>query len=332
MHSFLKKGWRRLGARPLLVPSRKIGEVGTVATILVVDDDAALVRSVAEALIAAGHTCQGFHSAEAAYGALDRTVDLLILDIMMPGLSGFELCRRVRASADCFTLPILFLSAIDTEEEIAHGLDQGANDFLTKPVPMPELLRRVESLLVTQSRDALTDTQTALPGSRGIKLELQRLINRNADFDAVYVEFLNLAQYGRVAGAEERGRAVRHLSRMVTLGGQGMPEGFFHAGHLGGGHFLCLTPLDQSERFAKQLHRRWREHVPRLLDTVEGGKTDTAATALDTVVCTLRSAAGEFLSARDVLENLNHIRQPALRAGPGVYMERRLKGEDRAEL
>lgn len=298
-----------------------------MAAILVVDDDPALIRSVGEALAATGHTCRGFHSAEAAYGALDGKVDLLILDIMMPGVSGFELCRRVRASADWFAIPILFLSAIDTEEEIAHGLAQGADDYLTKPFAMPLLIRRVEALLSTHNRDGLRDSQTEMPGPHGIKRELQRIINRVEAFDAAYVEMARLAEFGRVAGVEERGRAVRHLARMIALGGREIQGDFFHAGHLGGGHFLCLAPPGGIDRFAKHLHLRWREHVPRLLETVPGTQSEAVAAALDTLVCTLRAPAGAFKSAREVLENLNHIRQGAAAAGPGVHTERRVPGE-----
>ena len=80
--------------------------------------------------------------------ALEVTYDLLILDILLPGMSGLEVCRRVRAQE--VAIPILFLSALGEVEQRVHGLDQGADDYLTKPFAFSELEARVRALLKRQ--------------------------------------------------------------------------------------------------------------------------------------------------------------------------------------
>lgn len=80
--------------------------------------------------------------------ALEVTYDLLILDILLPGMSGLEVCRRVRAQE--VAIPILFLSALGEVEQRVHGLDQGADDYLTKPFAFSELEARVRALLRRQ--------------------------------------------------------------------------------------------------------------------------------------------------------------------------------------
>ncbi|HEY3992272.1 MAG TPA: response regulator transcription factor [Ktedonobacteraceae bacterium] len=111
--------------------------------------------------------------------ALDVTYDLLILDILLPGLSGLEVCRQVREQS--LAMPILFLSALSEVEQRVHGLDQGADDYLAKPFAFSELEARVRALLrrnqqpkdpVLRFLDLTLDTRTreARRGDRLITL------------------------------------------------------------------------------------------------------------------------------------------------------------------
>lgn len=299
-----------------------------MASILLVDDDAALVHAVAKALAGAGHECRLAYSAQEALDVLDATTDLIILDIMMPGVSGFEVCRRVRADATLFTLPILFVSAIDSDEEIAHGLAQGADDYVTKPFQMAALLKRVEALLGQSGKAGLQDAQTDLPGPKAMKLEVQRRLNRLESFEAVYVELLGLIEYGRVAGPEERGRALRHLGRILTLCGAETDSEDFMAGHLGGGHFVCLTPPGAAAAFARRAYNHWSGHAPRLIESVKGANTGKQALMLEALLCTMPCFPRRFASARDLFDTLNQIRAGALTLGAGVYEDRRIRPQD----
>lgn len=117
-----------------------------MASILIVEDDRTIRLGLRENLAYEGHTV-----VEAARGddALERLAamkpDLLILDVMLPGLSGFEVCRRIRKTHR--RLPILILTARTEEVDKVMGLDLGADDYLTKPFSLPELLARVRALL-----------------------------------------------------------------------------------------------------------------------------------------------------------------------------------------
>src|SRR4030081_1861494 len=88
----------------------------------------------------------------------ERHPDLVLLDVMIPGLDGFEVCRRVRSQPELAGLPILLLTALDQVEDLAAGLEAGANDFLAKPFNEVELTARVRSLLRTKMlQDRLAD-------------------------------------------------------------------------------------------------------------------------------------------------------------------------------
>jgi len=115
------------------------------ARVLVVDDDPNILS-----LLRRGLSFEGYQVATAADGvaalavARDELPDLIVLDVMMPGLDGLEVCRRLRAGAD---VPILMLTARDTVPDRVAGLDAGADDYLVKPFAFDELLARVRALL-----------------------------------------------------------------------------------------------------------------------------------------------------------------------------------------
>lgn len=120
--------------------------------ILVVDDDASIRLLVSDVLTDRGHTVTAVPSGEEAVRRLEEeSFDLILLDIMMKGMDGLEVCRRVRDRVEC---PILFLSAKDSSRDIVEGLGLGADDYLTKPFELEVLAARVEAHLRRQLRSA----------------------------------------------------------------------------------------------------------------------------------------------------------------------------------
>jgi DNA-binding response OmpR family regulator len=119
--------------------------------ILVVEDETPIAEAVAYALRGAGYdvdlAADGEAGLEAARG---RPFDLMVLDVMLPGLSGLDLCRALRAESD---MPIVMLTARDTEHDVVNGLEIGADDYVTKPFSVAELVSRVRSLLRRRDLD-----------------------------------------------------------------------------------------------------------------------------------------------------------------------------------
>src|SRR5713226_6868693 len=114
--------------------------------VLVVDDDPDVREAVETALELEGHTVMTAADGLAALKRLGQAeFDAVVLDVLMPNLDGFEVCRRLRAAGN--RTPILILTARDSEEDTIRGLDLGADDYLVKPFALAELLARVRALL-----------------------------------------------------------------------------------------------------------------------------------------------------------------------------------------
>jgi class 3 adenylate cyclase len=128
------------------------GERVAAAKILVVDDVALNVKLLADLLGAKGYrTCTAASGPEALATLGAEQPDLVLLDVMLPGMSGYEVCAAIRADPAHAMLPVVLVTALDPAAERAKGLDAGADDFLSKPVSQAELLARVRSLLRIKS-------------------------------------------------------------------------------------------------------------------------------------------------------------------------------------
>jgi two-component system alkaline phosphatase synthesis response regulator PhoP len=124
-----------------------------VANILVAEDDPKQAELVRRYAVAEGHEVTVVGDGRAAVDAVRRRVpDLLVLDVMMPGIDGLDVCRILRADPATDDVPILMLTARATEDDLLHGLDLGADDYLTKPYSPRELMARARSLLRRQRR------------------------------------------------------------------------------------------------------------------------------------------------------------------------------------
>jgi len=123
-----------------------------MARILVVEDEPTLADAVSYALRGEGHDVEAVGSGEEALDAARRRpFDVLVLDLMLPGVSGIEISRRLRGES---AIPILMLTARDAEVDRVLGLEAGADDYVTKPFSMTELLARVRAILRRRELDA----------------------------------------------------------------------------------------------------------------------------------------------------------------------------------
>ncbi len=123
------------------------------ASLLIVEDDGSLAAGLARALGLEGYAVDHLETGEAALARIaEATFDLVVLDIGLPGIDGFEVLRRLRLAGHA--MPVLVLTARDAVGDRVHGLDLGADDYMTKPFALPELAARVRALIRRGQADA----------------------------------------------------------------------------------------------------------------------------------------------------------------------------------
>src|SRR5215467_2712045 len=155
----------------------------TPARILVVDDLPQNVKLLADLLGAKGFSVITASSGpEGLLKVEQESPDLVLLDVMMPGMSGYEVCKKIRENPNTGILPVVMVTSLDPTQERIRGLEAGADDFLTKPVNQPELLARVRSLVRVKQLYDTVQTQAAELAELNKTLE-QRVTDQVAQLD-----------------------------------------------------------------------------------------------------------------------------------------------------
>lgn len=124
-------------------------------TLLVVDDEPLNLQILKQILLRQGYTVQtALNGREALQQIQSQAPDLVLLDIVMPDLSGMEVLKEIRKSHSAITLPVIMLTAKGESEDIVEALNHGANEYITKPVDIPGVLSKIQGLLVSKKEEA----------------------------------------------------------------------------------------------------------------------------------------------------------------------------------
>jgi len=236
---------------------------------------------------------------------------IIVLDIMLPDMDGYDVCRNLRSNLRTSHVPIIFLTQKDERSDKIHGLELGADDYITKPFDLEELKLRVKSAISRATMQSLTNPTTGLPGGRLIEDQLRQVM-RQDDWAIVYVglrgfEDFNEA-YGFVAGEE----VLRFLAMVLgkTVDEVGTANDFI--GHVGGDDFIVITSKETIDPLVEQLreafqegigtHYDWqtRERGYLLLEDDEGNETKADLMSLAVGVTTADD--GPFADIREITE------------------------------
>ena len=185
---------------------------------------------------------------------------LIILDIMLPDIDGFEVCKILRTNTRTSHVPIIFLTQKDERSDKLQGLELGADDYITKPFDIEELKLRVQRAITRAEQQSLTDPRSGLPSGRLIEEQLRRIIREEnwALMDVRINHFEAFKEvYGFVAGDDVLRFTAMLMSEIVDE--LGNPNDFI--GHAGGDNFIIIISEESAQAIRQQLKARFAEEV-----------------------------------------------------------------------
>ncbi len=213
--------------------------------VVVGEDEDALAHLVQMALGDAGFLClRGRDGEEALALVRSQSPDLLILDVMMPRLDGIETVRMLKADPVHSKVPVLMLTSLSAVEDKVRGLSAGADDYLTKPFDLRELLARVNALVRHNRRERDRSPTTDLPGPNTLEETLERRLASEQPFTLLFIE---IEGFERLVVAEgwKRGEQVAAAAALAL---RGVTPSAATLTHLGGGEFAVV--VDAAEAVA----------------------------------------------------------------------------------
>ena len=196
--------------------------------------------------------------------ALEKTKQvlphLIVLDIMLPDIDGYEVCRNLRTNMRTSHIPVIFLTQKDERSDKLQGLELGADDYITKPFDIEELKLRVQGAIRRSERESLTDPRSGLPSSRLIEDQLRRIIRGKgwALLDARVNNFEPFKDvYGFVAGDDVLRFTAMLLGEVVDE--LGTSSDFI--GHAGGDNFIIITTDEKAAAMKARIKERFDAEV-----------------------------------------------------------------------
>jgi len=196
--------------------------------------------------------------------ALEKTKQvlphLIVLDIMLPDIDGYEVCRNLRTNMRTSHIPVIFLTQKDERSDKLQGLELGADDYITKPFDIEELKLRVQGAIRRSERESLTDPRSGLPAGRLIEEQLRRIIREKgwALLDARLNNFEPFKDvYGFVAGDDVLRFSAMLIGEIVDE--LGTTSDFI--GHAGGDNFIIITTEEKADGIKVRLKERFDNEV-----------------------------------------------------------------------
>ncbi len=180
--------------------------------IIIVDDDPEMLSSVADCLKHEGFNAKGFPGAEELFDFLEKeTPDLVILDVMLPGMNGFEICRKIKKDEKYKGIPIIMLTGMHRETDKVSGLDLGADDYVVKPFSIEELNARIRAILRRQGKEA-PEEKINIGSILEIDLKRYQVRLNGAEIELTLAEFKILALLASIKGQVfSREKILEHL-------------------------------------------------------------------------------------------------------------------------
>jgi diguanylate cyclase (GGDEF)-like protein len=238
--------------------------------ILVVDDDPDILSVVKINLELEGYEVD---TAEDGREAVDKAMieapELILLDIMMPRMDGLTALRRIRSHGTTGNTSVILLTARGLPEDRVKGLELGADDYITKPFDISELVARVKAVLRRTQAARDLSPLTGLPGNFRIGTEIEARIEGGGSFALIHCDLDNFKAFNDHYGFMRGDEVIRFCARSLVEATEAIGEPDAFVGHIGGDDFVALVSAEKAEEYCKRVIETFDDGILDYYDTAD---------------------------------------------------------------
>src|SRR3954468_23040871 len=247
--------------------SRALESASVTENVLVVDDDPFIARLLEIELKAAGYEVRVGGDGEEALGLAEQGVpDLVLADVMMPKMDGFELTRRLRQDPRTASVSIIMLTARGLSSDKLEGFSAGADDYIVKPFDTPELLARVRGVLRRAREMRAQSPLTGLPGNVRIEEEIESRVAADQPFAILYADLDHFKAFNDHYGFMRGDQVIQFTARLAQEVALAHSGGDAFVGHVGGDDFVVVRSPETAEAISQVLVDRFDAESAALYD------------------------------------------------------------------
>ena len=237
---------------------------------LLIADDNVSIRDLLQGILeSAGYTVTAKEDGVQALAAIkEKAPDLVLLDVEMPEMTGWEVVQHLRKDPVLQSLPVLFLTSKSQMEDRIQGLDLGADDYLTKPFNVQELLARVRNTLKRHRIEMESNPLSQLPGNVSIERAINERIQAGVKFTVLYADLNNFKAFNDRYGFQRGDRIIQETAKVLLAARA--PDDF--VGHIGGDDFIIVTNPDRAEAMCQRIIRDFDAAAPSHYDPPDRSK------------------------------------------------------------
>lgn len=281
--------------------------------ILVVEDDFDISNMLRIYFTGQGYEVQvAPRGADALAATRKQLPKLIVLDIMLPDMNGYDVCRELRTTTRTSHIPIIFLTQKDERSDRIAGLELGADDYITKPFDIEELKLRVQNAIAAADRQNQIDPRSNLPTGRLIEEHLRSLMHEPQDWAYLDVKINTFDAFTEVYGFVAGDEVIRFMALLIgeVVDEVGTPNDY--VGHPGRDNFVVITHTENYDKLKKRLKERFNEEVKQhysfidrereyiLAPTPDGGEKQTPLMTLSVGAVSTRTH--QFSDIREITE------------------------------
>ncbi|MGQ9889186.1 MAG: response regulator [Aggregatilineales bacterium] len=256
---------------------------------------------------------------------------LIILDIMLPDMNGYDVCRELRQTTRTSHIPIIFLTQKDERSDKIVGLELGADDYITKPFDIEELKLRVKNSIEASKRQTQIDSKSNMPSGRLIEDHLRALMHSDKPWTYVDIKINDFDAFTEVYGFVAGDDVIRFMALLMNevVEECGTPEDFL--GHPGRDNFIIITYAKDVDRLKQRLAERFNDEVQQHYSFIDrergyvlvpdGARGERQASLMTLSIGAVSTLKYQFADIREVTELAAEDRRRGLSgedAGPKI--------------